>query len=98
MRFLVLGFRCFSSADKHIRRPARIDSVAEARIAAAANGEDPAIEALLQQLAEDPFDVWARSCAPSSTKRRDVGSRPRRLGKRRAQTRRRIGVRDGRAT
>jgi len=94
MRFLVLGLRHFSSLDKLRRRPARIDSFTEARIETPTYyEEDPAIDALLQELGEDPFDVWARLCAPSTTERTS-SSRPRRMGKRRTVVRRRASVRD----
>jgi hypothetical protein len=95
MRFLMLGFRRFSSADKHRQRPVRIDSFTEARVEMPVNDEDAEIDALLRELGEDPFDVWARLCAPvPSTSERGSSTRPRRLGKRRACSRRRVGVRD----
>jgi hypothetical protein len=94
MRFLMLAFRRFSSRDKHLHRPARIDSFVPDRVEAAATEDDPVIDALLRELGEDPFDVWARLCAPSLPTEHDPSSRTRRLGKRRVQMRRRVGARD----
>ena len=94
MRFLMLGFRRFSSRDKHRQRPVQIDSFAPDHVEAAATEDDPEIDALLRELGEGPFDVWARLCAPALPTEHDPSSRTRRLGKRRVQMRRRVGARD----
>lgn len=88
MRFLPLGFSHFSSRDKHRRRPARFDSFVHAHIETPAIEHDPMLDALLRELGEDPFDVWARLCAPPLTTNREASSRSIRRSKRRGQTRR----------
>lgn len=94
MRFLVLGFRRPSSAVKPQHRPVRIDAPAMPVIKAstiADEAADVAIEDLLRELGEDPFDVWARLCAPVPSSDREPSMR--RVVKRRAALRRRVGAR-----
>lgn len=88
MRFLMLGFHRFSSRDKHRRRPARFDSIVHTYIETPAIEDDPTLDVVARELGEDPFDVWARLCAPPSMTAREASSRSTRRSKRRGQTRR----------
>jgi hypothetical protein len=89
MRFLMLGFRRRSSADKHQRRPARIDSPGTDFVTTAKAEDDAEIEALLRELGEEPFDVWARLYTPGPAPEREPSVRVRRAGKPRMGIRRR---------
>lgn len=89
MRFLMLGFRRFSSRDKHRHRPSRIDSFATALAEGTTSTDELTLDTLLSDIAEDPFEVWARLCAPAPMTDRKASSRTTRRGKRRMQLRRR---------
>jgi|GEM_PF-6932494 len=92
MRFLALGFRRPSFMVKQEQRPVRIIDVTVAPVVeTSVMDEDAAIAAVLRELGEDPFDVWARLCAPVSASDRELAVR--RPSKRRWGIRRRVGAR-----
>ncbi len=95
MRFLSLGFRRPAFARKHEQLPVPIHSWTESRSEIASmDDEDAALDALLRELGEDPFDVWSRLCVPdASSDRGSSAGRVRRVAKPRAGLRRRVGDR-----